>query len=62
MTSDIVAIVCFFFGMTYFALAGGPDAFRRTCKGKPGRLDVNDNDFKTTCDDFRQLGATSLEQ
>ena len=30
LTSDIVAIICFVFTLLYFALAGGPEAFRNS--------------------------------
>ena len=33
-TSDVVAIICLFFAFIYFALGGGPTAFRQTCKSK----------------------------
>lgn len=32
MTSDIVAILCLAFAISYFSLAGGMSAFRMTCK------------------------------
>jgi len=32
MTADVVAIVCFVFAIIYFVIAGGPAAFRTTCK------------------------------
>jgi MFS family permease len=54
-TADIVAIICFVFGGAYFALAGGPNAFSRTCKAP----DVNSSDLKTMDDDFRQLAGSS---
>ena len=35
MTADIVAIICFFFAVVYFALAGGLTAFKTSCKRSP---------------------------
>ena len=32
VTSDVVSIICMVFAMLYFTLAGGPTAFRQTCK------------------------------
>ena len=47
MTSDIVAIICFVFGLSYFVLAGGSTAFRSSCKrqSKPNVAKRADNDF-----------------
>ena len=32
MASDIVALICLFFGVAYFVVAGGAEAFKKTCK------------------------------
>ena len=47
VTSDIVAIICFVFALTYFILAGGLTAFRSSCKRqpKPNVATKVDNDF-----------------
>ena len=56
MTCDIVALVCFFFGIAYFALAGGMTAFKRSCKKEPReRRASNDSDF------IKALGAPKHE-
>ncbi len=34
MTSDIVAVICFFFAFAYVCIAGGPQAFKNTFKKK----------------------------
>ena len=34
MTSDIVGVICMFFALTYFIVAGGTNAFKKTCRKK----------------------------
>ena len=49
LTADIVAVICFVFAALYFVLAGGPEAFKTTCR--KSQEDRRDNDF------IRELGA-----
>ena len=41
MTSDVVALICIFFAILYFACAGGIEAFRNSCKPKRMRQQVS---------------------
>ena len=54
VTSDVVGLICIFFALLYFVVAGGASAFRETCRTKrlhstststPAGPAVNDNDF-----------------
>lgn len=46
MTADIVALVCFLFSIIYFAVAGGPEAFRASCRSSTRRVSQTSDDFK----------------
>ncbi len=52
LTADIVALICFIFAALYFVLAGGPEAFKATCKKRQTAIKEGSNDF------IRQLGAS----
>ena len=46
LTADVVAMICIFFAILYFVLAGGMDAFRETCR-------------KSRSSSFYMMGPTS---
>lgn len=48
MTADIVSMICFFFAISYFILAGGREAFVKTCKAK--RSKKSSRTSKRSCD------------
>lgn len=52
VTADIVAVICLVFSIVYFAVAGGPEAFRNSCRSQR-RSQVND--------DFRKLAALKAD-
>lgn len=49
LTSDVVGVICMAFALLYFATAGGPAAFRSTCKKRRGASmqsnEARDNDY-----------------
>ena len=59
MTSDVVALLCMFFAILYFACAGGIEAFRKTCRPKKQQLNASrEDDFfnmKEDTDDVLSL-------
>ena len=71
-TSDVVAIICFFFALVYFIIAGGVPAFRDTFKKKSSvdekshvqalfgdSGEISDDGSKSRSSSFHMIGPTS---
>ena len=51
VTSDVVGLICIFFALLYFVVAGGASAFRETCRANKQSTSTSKHAYPTENDD-----------